>query len=150
MVQGQVASSGGIVSAETSLHIGSCRMVRPSLTRLSLTSYRERALQLKRRGDAFARSPTAHKEFLHLPHDPLKGLLCLTDAVLLWLYSYFCEEQASGRVRSSPYGESVALREFVRKGWEKEMRGEGSERGSKADEDREARREMARAMVGLM
>jgi hypothetical protein len=44
----------------------------------------------------------------------------------------------------------VALREFVRKGWEKEMRGEGSERGSKADEDREARREMARAMVGLM
>jgi hypothetical protein len=38
----------------------------------------------------------------------------------------------------------------VRKGWEKEMRAEGSRRGSRADEDSEARREMAKAMVGLM
>ncbi len=102
--------------------------------------YRARALLLKRHGDAYQRSPSAQPQFASLPHDPLKGLLCLTDAILLWLYAYFCDEQAGGRVRSSPYNESAPLREFVRKGWEGEMRRAKDEEG----------REMARAMVGLM
>ncbi|CAD6572668.1 MAG: hypothetical protein TREMPRED_000599 [Tremellales sp. Tagirdzhanova-0007] len=103
-------------------------------------TYRARALLLKRHGDAHQRSPSAQPQFSSLPHDPLKGLLCLTDAVLLWLYAYFCEEQAGGRVRSSPYNESAPLRDFVRKGWEGEMR--------RAKDDGE--RDLARAMVGLM
>lgn len=119
------------------------QMFVPSLslvTSLMSSRYQKRALLLKRHGDAHQRSPTARPEFTHLPHDPLQGMLCLTDAVLLWLYSYFCNEQAGGRVRSSPYNESAPLREFVRKGWEAEVR--------RAKE--EEAREMARAMVGLM
>ncbi|WWD19863.1 hypothetical protein CI109_104330 [Kwoniella shandongensis] len=103
--------------------------------------YRNRALLLKRHGDAYQRTKTAHAQYVSaLPHDPLKGLLCLTDAVLLWLYAYFCEEQGGGRVRSTPYNESAPLRDFVRRLWEVEMR-KGEDEG---------RREMARAMVGLM
>ncbi|KAK8853435.1 hypothetical protein IAR55_004141 [Kwoniella newhampshirensis] len=103
--------------------------------------YRNRALLLKRHGDAYQRTKSAHPQFVStLPHDPMKGLLCLTDAVLLWLYSYFCDEQGGGRVRSTPYNDSAPLRDFVRRGWEHEMR---------KGED-EVRREGARAMVGLM
>lgn len=72
--------------------------------------------------------------------DKLRGLLCLTDAVLLWLFAYWLEEQTSTRIRASPYNESQPLREFVRKCWESEMR--------KADD--EVSRERAKAMVGLM
>lgn len=75
-----------------------------------------------------------------LPADPLRGLLCLTDAVLLWLFAYWLEEQTSTRIRASPYNESQPLREFVRRGWESEMR--------KAED--EEHRERAKAMVGLM
>ena len=102
--------------------------------------YRGRALLLKRHGDAHQRSASAQPQFANLSHDPLKGLLCLTDAVLLWLYAYFCEEQAGGRIRSSPYNESAPLREFVKKGWEGEMKRAKDEEG----------RVMARAMIGLM
>ncbi|WVW86420.1 hypothetical protein I302_108466 [Kwoniella bestiolae CBS 10118] len=105
--------------------------------------YRDRALLLKRHGDAYQRSASAHPQFTSiLPHDPLKGLLCHTDAALLWLYSYFCDEQGGGRVRSTPYNESANLRDFVRRSWESEMR--------KAPEEETGRREMAQAMVGLM
>ncbi|WVR09650.1 hypothetical protein IAU60_006723 [Kwoniella sp. DSM 27419] len=104
--------------------------------------YRNRALLLKRHGDAYQRVPSAHHKYTSiLPHDPLKGLLCLTDSVLLWLYAYFCDEQGGGRVRSSPYNESAPLRDFVRRQWESEVR--------KAEDD-SVRREHARAMVGLM
>ena len=102
---------------------------------------RARALLLKRHGDAYSRSPTAQKKFVEqLPVDPLRGLLCLTDAVLLWLYAYWLEEQVSTRILASPYNESQPLREFVKRGWESEMR--------KAEDDDS--RERARAMVGLM
>ncbi|WVQ66737.1 uncharacterized protein L199_004926 [Kwoniella botswanensis] len=105
--------------------------------------YRDRALLLKRHGDAYQRSASAHPQFTSvLPHDPLKGLLSHTDAALLWLYSYFCDEQGGGRVRSTPYNESANLRDFVRRSWESEMR--------KAPEEETGRREMAQAMVGLM
>ncbi|OCF30925.1 hypothetical protein I316_07451 [Kwoniella heveanensis BCC8398] len=106
-------------------------------------AYRARALLLKRHGDAYQRTHSAHSQYTStLPHDPIKGLLCLTDAVLLWLYAYFCDEQGGGRVRSSPYNESAPLRDFVRRGWESEMR--------KAPEEEEGRKQGARAMVGLM
>lgn len=102
---------------------------------------RARALLLKRHGDAYSRSPTAQKQFVEqLPVDPLRGLLCLTDSVLLWLYAYWLEEQVSTRIRASPYNESQPLREFVKRGWESEMRKAEDEDG----------RERARAMVGLM
>ncbi|WWC91975.1 uncharacterized protein L201_006928 [Kwoniella dendrophila CBS 6074] len=105
--------------------------------------YRDRALLLKRHGDAYQRTHSAHPKYKQqLPFDHLKGLLCLTDAVLLWLYAYFCDEQAGGRVRMSPYLESEPLRGFVRKGWEIEMR--------KPSENFDGGKEMAQAMVGLM
>ncbi|WWC64849.1 uncharacterized protein I303_107463 [Kwoniella dejecticola CBS 10117] len=111
--------------------------------RSTAAMYRDRALLLKRHGDAYQRVPSAHPKYTsRLPKDPLKGLLSLTDAVLLWLYAYFCDEQHMGRVRITPYNESAPLREFVKKAWESEMR--------KAPEEEEGRREMAQAMVGLM
>ncbi|WWC72257.1 uncharacterized protein I206_106219 [Kwoniella pini CBS 10737] len=105
--------------------------------------YRERALLMKRHGDAYQRVSTAQPKYVsQLPKDPLKGCLSLTDAVLLWLYSYFCDEQDRGRVRATPYNESAPLREYVKKAWENEMRN--------ALEEEEDRREMAQGMVGLM
>ena len=87
------------------------------------------------------RGPSAHTPRLDAaPADPIKSLLCLTDACLLWLYSYFCDEQAIGRVRGTPYQESSSLREHVRKLWETEAR---------VAADTESR-ERASAMVGLM
>ncbi|WRT69984.1 uncharacterized protein IL334_006977 [Kwoniella shivajii] len=106
-------------------------------------AYKGRALLLKRHGDAYQRAPNAHPQFVsQLPYDQLKGLLCHTDAVLFWLYSYFCDEQGGHRIRSSPYYESAPFREFVRKGWEYEMR--------RVLEEDDGRKEMAQAMVGLM
>jgi hypothetical protein len=111
------------------------------------TRFIARALLLKRHGDAYNRTPTAYPKYTSkLPHDPLKGLLCLTDSVLLYLYAYWCDEQWVGRVRTTPYAASEPLRDMVRKGWEAEMRREVSG-GGVADEDR---RERARGMAGLM
>lgn len=107
---------------------------------LILNRYRNRALLLKRHGDAHTRSPTAHATFSHLPHDHLKGLLCLTDSILLWLWAHFCEEQFWGGRKASLYDGSSALRDFVRKGWESIIK-------SMTDE---AEKDRARAMVGLL
>lgn len=104
-------------------------------------SLRDRALLLKRHADAYSRSQSAQAKFVEqLPADPLRGLLCLTDACLLWLFAYWLDEQASMRIRGSAYNESQPLREFVRNRWEAEMR---------RAEDEDAR-DKARAMVGLM
>lgn len=109
-----------------------------------------RATLLKRHGDAYNRSPTAHSQYTaKLPHDPLKGLLCLTDSVLLYLYAFWCEEQAIGRVRTTPYVGSEPLRDMVRKGWEGEMRRD-AEKSAGAGSGEEERKERARGMVGLM
>lgn len=116
-------------------------------------SYKSRAILLKRHGDAHLRLTGAKPQFLHLPADTLLGLLSLTDAVLLWLYAYWCDEQAEGRVKMSPYRESQALRDFVRGEWEKWVRrgwqvyadGEGVE-----GDEREGLRDMGKGMIGLM
>ena len=135
MVKREMARSGSDVGPNFQLPT-----TRTPEAHISYFRYRSRALLLKRHGDAYQRSPSAQPQFASLPSDPLKGLLCLTDAVLLWLYAYFCEEQAGGRVRGSPYNESAPLREFVRKSWESEIR------RAESDETKE----MARGMVGLL
>lgn len=112
-----------------------------------------RATLLKRHGDAYNRTPTAHPQYTaKLPHDPLKGLLCLTDSVLLYLYAFWCDEQSIGRVRTTPYAASEPLRDMVRKGWEAEMRreAEGETEGGEGGEEGTERRERARGMAGLM
>ena len=97
-------------------------------------------MTLKRHGDAYLGLPGTKPEYRHLPTDQLRGWLTLTDAVLVWLYAFWADEQANGRVRGTPFIESQALRDFVRNGWESFMR--------RAEHDRE--REMARGMLGLM
>lgn len=120
--------------------------------------YRDRALRLKRHADAYARDANYQRHLSHLPKDPLKGLLCLTDAALLWLYSYFCEEQASGRVRTTPYNESMELRRFIQARWEHVLRGDmaspapadGSEPDERDAAEDQKKKDMARGMIGLM
>ena len=97
-------------------------------------------MKLKRHGDAHL-GLNAKPEFAHLVRDDLLGLLCYTDAVLLWLYSYWADEQSLGRVRGSPYSQSQALRDFVRASWERYGR-------EQAKSDRE--KEMVKGMIGLM
>ncbi|UOH82793.1 hypothetical protein LQV05_005503 [Cryptococcus neoformans] len=113
--------------------------------------YRDRALLLKRHGDAYLRAPTAKPDFVKtLPADRLKGLLCLTDSALLYNYSHFCDEKAKAKPLPGIYDSSSGLRTFVRKEWEHEMRrGEGSD-GEEGPKERERERERARAMAGLM
>lgn len=113
--------------------------------------YRDRALLLKRHGDAYLRAPTAKPDFVKtLPADRLKGLLCLTDSALLYNYSHFCDEKAKAKPLPGIYDSSSGLRTFVRKEWEHEMRrGEGSD-GEEGSKERERERERARAMAGLM
>ncbi|ODN95795.1 hypothetical protein L198_04413 [Cryptococcus wingfieldii CBS 7118] len=107
--------------------------------------YRDRALLLKRHGDAYFRSPTAHKEYTStLPADHLKGLLCLTDSALLYNYSHFCEEKAKGRPSPNTYDSSAGLRKFVCSKWEAEMRKEYK------GEEGVHEKERAKAMAGLM
>ncbi|WVQ90355.1 hypothetical protein IAS59_004133 [Cryptococcus gattii] len=117
------------------------------------TWYRDRALLLKRHGDAYLRAPTAKPDFVRsLPADRLKGLLCLTDSALLYNYSHFCDEKAKAKPLPGIYDSSSGLRTFVRKEWEHEMRrGEGSdgEEGG-GSKEKESERERARAMAGLM
>ncbi|WVQ94939.1 hypothetical protein IAU59_002028 [Kwoniella sp. CBS 9459] len=106
-------------------------------------TYRARALLIKRHGDAYQRSKAARKEYTDiLPKDPIKGLLCLTDAVLLWHYAYFCEEQGGGRVRISPYTSSAGLRKFVREEWEKQV--------PIFSEEHDGTKQVVKAMIGLM
>ncbi|KAK4686018.1 hypothetical protein P7C73_g4106, partial [Tremellales sp. Uapishka_1] len=104
-------------------------------------SYRARATLSKRHGDAHCGFPSAPPALLaSLPKDQLLGTVYLTDSVLLYLYTFFCEEQSGGRVRTFPYAESESLRSFVRTRWESEMR--------HAVDDR--RRDLAKGMIGLM
>lgn len=88
------------------------------------------------------RVPSAKAEYLHLPQDQLLGLLCLTDAMLLFLYSYWAEEQSIGRVRGTPYSESQPLRDFIRDQWDRF--------GRTLRDDQEREREMVKGMIGLM
>jgi hypothetical protein len=60
----------------------------------------------------------------------------------MYMYSFWANEQSTGRVRGTPYGESQPLREMVRKMWERHA-------GS-LDAGHEKEREMARGMIGLM
>nr|KIR49085.1 hypothetical protein I312_01234 [Cryptococcus bacillisporus CA1280] len=111
------------------------------------TWYRDRALLLKRHGDAYLRAPTAKPDFVRsLPADRLKGLLCLTDSALLYNYSHFCDEKAKAKPLPGIYDSSSGLRTFVRKEWEHEMRrGEGSdgEEGGGSKEKETSRQRVA-------
>lgn len=78
-----------------------------------------------------------------MKRDDLLGLLRLTDAVLMYLYSDWANEQATGRVRGTPYSESEPLRTAVRKGWEKLV-------SLTCEPGQEKDREMAKGMIGLM
>lgn len=105
---------------------------------------------MKRHGDAYLRLTGAKPQFLHLPQDHLLGLLSLTDSVLLWLYSYWCDEQSESRIRTTPYKESQALRDFVRAEWEKWVRKGYLDYSLENEEDREGLRERGKAMIGLL
>lgn len=74
----------------------------------------------------------------------------MTDAVLLWLYAYWCDEQAEGRVSTKPYKESQALRDYVKVEWEKWVRKGWSEYAGVEEHEREGLREMGKGMIGLM
>ncbi|KAL7424532.1 hypothetical protein Q5752_000216 [Cryptotrichosporon argae] len=103
-------------------------------------SIRERALLLKRHGDAHQRAPNAKPHLVAaLAADSLRGLVCLTDAVMLYTFGRWCDEQARGRSSAGSYRDILALAEFVRKKWESEVR--------RVECDA---RERARGMVGLM
>lgn len=78
------------------------------------------------------------------------GLLSLTDAVLLWLYAYWCDEQADGRVHMTPYRESQALREYVKGEWERWVRKGWNEYALAEEDQREGLRDMGKGMIGLM
>ncbi|ORX40466.1 hypothetical protein BD324DRAFT_647397 [Kockovaella imperatae] len=104
--------------------------------------YRDRAISLKRLGDAYLRYAGAKPEYLARAReqDPLRGLLCLTDSILMWLFAYWCEEQIFGRTRPLEYQESKPLRDHVRAAWEGRMR----------RSETEVEKEAAKGMVGLM
>ncbi|WVQ79008.1 hypothetical protein IAT38_001100 [Cryptococcus sp. DSM 104549] len=102
--------------------------------------YRSRALSHKRYGDAYC-GRSRYPEYQSIEFDNLKGLLCLTDSILLWHYAYFCEEQSAGRVKARAYDESRQLRVWVREEWNKEK---AKKREAGEDDER------PRAMVGLL
>jgi hypothetical protein len=112
--------------------------------------YKARAILLKRHGDAHLRLAGAKPQFLHLPADTLLGLLSLTDAVLLFLYAYWCDEQADGRVKMTPYRESQALRDYVKGEWERWVRKGWGEYTQVDEDEREGLKEMGKGLIGLM
>lgn len=82
--------------------------------------YRQRAHALKRSGDRNCR-PSASG-----PPDHLLALLEHTDASLMYLYAYWCDDRAAGRVVTANWAGSESLRVYVRGRWEREKeKGEG-------------------------
>jgi hypothetical protein len=73
--------------------------------------------------------------------DHMLSLLYFTDAILLFLYSYWCSEQVSGKSRPQDFITSDRLRQQVLHHWERGTRKES------ATEDEKMR---AKGMVGLM
>jgi len=82
-----------------------------------------RAIKSKRFADAFARTPQAKQEYIDKtsPNSTL-SVLHFTDSILLFLYSFWCGEQVSGRPRPAEYSSSDALRASVLSMWEREHR----------------------------
>ena len=102
----------------------------------------QRAILDKRYADAAGRTSAARAEFMvKVSEDHLLSLLYFTDAVMLFLYSYWCSEQASGKTRPQDFVTSDRLREQVLHTWERETRKED------ATDDEKTR---AKGMVGLM
>lgn len=102
-----------------------------------------RAVLSKRHGDAMQRAANAKPEFIDkLPHDPLSGYLAIVDSILLFLYSYWCNEQSgNGLPKYHPYADATLLMESSRAHWTIEMR--------RADLT-PAQREMNKGMTGLL
>jgi hypothetical protein len=101
-----------------------------------------RAIKSKRFADAFARTPQAKQEYIDktTPNITL-SVLHFTDSILLFLYSFWCSEQVSGRPRPAEYSSSDALRASVLSMWEREHR---------RDDVSTEEKERIGCMVGLM
>jgi hypothetical protein len=101
-----------------------------------------RAIKSKRFADAFARTPQAKQEYIDktTPNITL-SVLHFTDSILLFLYSFWCSEQVSGRPRPAEYSSSDALRASVLSMWEREHR---------RDDVSAEEKERIGCMVGLM
>jgi hypothetical protein len=101
-----------------------------------------RAVKSKRYADAYARNAQAKQEYIEKtsPHHML-SVLHFTDSVLLFLYSFWCGEQVSGRPRPLEYSSSDAIRASVLSMWDREYR---------RDDISAEEKERAGCMVGLM
>lgn len=67
------------------------------LLRLGLYSYRQRGRELKHRGDQRRRDISTSKRLASSPEkESLVASLEQTDALLLYMYGFWCEDQACG------------------------------------------------------
>ena len=89
------------------------------------------------------RAPNAKPDFVErLPRDTMAGYLAIVDSILLFLYSYWCNEQSTnGLPKYHPYSEAVALMEASRSQWVAEMR---------RSDITPAQRSMNKGMTGLL
>ena len=101
-----------------------------------------RAIKSKRYADAYARNPQAKQEYIDKTSLNITlSVLHFTDSILLFLYSFWCSEQVSGRPRPAEYSSSDALRASVLLMWEREHR---------RDDVSAEEKERIGCMVGLM
>ena len=101
-----------------------------------------RAIKSKRFADAYGRTPQAKQEYIDKTSpDFTLSVLHFTDSILLFLYSFWCSEQVSGRPRPSEYSSSDALRASVLFMWE---------RAHRRDDISAEEKERTGCMVGLM
>jgi hypothetical protein len=68
------------------------------------------------------------------------SLVEMTDAVLLWIYSFWCDERKSGQVTVPMWSSLDGMMRLVRESWEKVVKGAKAERAGV---------EAAKAMLGL-
>lgn len=84
-----------------------------------------RAIRSKRYGDAYGVTAQARQEFLaKVSPDHTLSLLRFTDSILLFLYSYWCQERSCDRLRPELYHSSDLFRADIRGQWEREYRKE--------------------------
>lgn len=89
------------------------------------------------------RTSNAKPDFVdRLPHDPLAGRLAIVDSILLFLYSFWCFEQATnGDPAYGRYADAILMMESSRASWTSELR-----RTDLTD----AHRAMNKGMTGLL